>query len=56
MKTKNKKYVQTTFFDIKGCFEISLFEISRVDCNNLFTVSIELHVYVQRIKTKTFHI
>ena len=30
---KKKKYVQTKFFDIKGYFERSVFEILRVDCN-----------------------
>ena len=31
MLIKYKKYVQTIFFDIRGYFEISLFEISRVE-------------------------
>ena len=38
MLIKYKKYVQTIFFDIRGYFEISLFEISRVE----FTNTVEL--------------
>ena len=30
-REKNQKYVQTVFFDIKGCFHISVFEIRRVN-------------------------
>ena len=28
-----RKYVQTTLFDIRYYYQISMFEISRVDCN-----------------------
>ena len=29
---KHRKYVQTIFFEIKGYFEISVFEITRISC------------------------
>ena len=29
---KNKECIQAVFFEIRGFYEISLFEISRVDC------------------------
>ena len=32
MKKKNRKYVKTEFFDRSGFFEISVFDIMRVDC------------------------
>ena len=32
MKIKIGRCVQTIFFDIRGYFEISLFEVSRADC------------------------
>ena len=31
IENKNRKYVETIFFDMREYFEISVFEISRVD-------------------------
>ena len=49
MKIKKRKCVCNIFFDIRGYFEISVFEILRVECfvirNIFFTIFFEIRYF-----------